>query len=99
VAKAINASDIDRDMVLKGLHSEAVDKVGNKGSERIAAWAWLGRIMGLVVDRSRVEALVQHEHSLTGLSKDDLLILVEEGRIAKAERLGLMVDSGATTVE
>ena len=52
-------------------------------------------MLGYIVDRQRVEAVVQHEHSLTGLSRDDLMVLVEEGREAKRQREALMLEGEA----
>jgi hypothetical protein len=89
--------EVTRDTVVRGLYAEATAPDANRG-HRIQAWGWLAKILGLVVDRSRVEALVEHQHTLKGLSKADLMVLVEEGRAAKAEREGRMLEGEAREV-
>ena len=84
-ASAIKAINIDRDRVLRGLLQEA-EAVGGRASDRISAWTALAKILGLMVDRHRVEALVSHQHVFEGLTKSDLLVLVEEGRAKRLER-------------
>ena len=96
-ASAIKSSEIDRDRVLRGLLQEA-EAVGGRASDRISAWTALAKILGLMVDRHRVEALVSHQHVFEGLTKSDLLVLVEEGRAKRLER-EQAIEGTAHTIE
>jgi len=96
-ASAIKAINIDRDRVLRGLLQEA-EAVGGRASDRISAWTALAKILGLMVDRHRVEALVSHQHVFEGLTKSDLLVLVEEGRAKRLER-EQAIEGTAHTIE
>ena len=86
--------EVTRDTVVRGLYEAATTPQASWGN-RIAAWMGLAKVLGYVVDRQRVEALVEHQHTLQGLSKADLMVLVVEGRAAKAEREALMLEGEA----
>ena len=93
-AQAREHANVSREMVVRGLYEAATTPEASWGN-RIAAWMGLAKVLGYVVDRQRVEALVEHKHTLQGLSKADLMVLVVEGRAAKAEREALMLEGEA----
>ena len=96
-ASAIKSINIDRDRVLAGLLQEATE--ADRASDRISAWTALAKILGLMVDRHRVEALVSHQQVFEGLTKSDLLVLVDEGRQAKAIREGQAIEGESHAIE
>ena len=93
-AHAREHANVSREMVVDGLYEAATAPKASWGN-RIAAWMGLAKVLGYIVDRQRVEGLVEHEHSFGELSKADLMVLVEEGRAARAEREGRMLEGEA----
>ena len=64
VAAAANVAIVDTSMVLKGLLSEAknIDE-GASHSARVAAWAHLGKHLGMFVDKTELSGSVHQEVS------------------------------------
>jgi len=79
VAAAANVAIVDTSMVLKGLLSEAknIDE-GASHSARVAAWAHLGKHLGMFVDKTELSGSVHQE--ISNLTPEQVIERMKEKR-------------------
>ena len=79
VAAAANVAIVDTSMVLRGLLSEAknIDE-GASHSARVAAWAHLGKHLGMFVDKTELSGSVHQE--ISNLTPEQVIERMKEKR-------------------
>ena len=71
--------EITRDTVLEGLYREATDE-GSNGTARVQAWAHIGKILGVYVEKTEHGGAIRHLHSaVADLTTEELRELIAQG--------------------
>lgn len=78
-AKAADVAIVDKAMVLRGLLNEAEDMTeGSSHGARVAAWAHLGKHLGMFVDKTELSGSVHQE--ISNLTPEQVIERMKEKR-------------------